>query len=95
MRAGEISARLILTVLGGYVLTAALVSASVIALPWIGLAASESVLLASMLGFVFYLVLILWGFHEHSLLRVALMICIPAIVSLVFVVAFAPHVGQG
>lgn len=65
------SIRVLLRVLGGvagaYALTAALVALLSAALPLTGLARSEAVVLAAMLGFVIYLLLLLWAFSVRSL----------------------------
>ena len=65
------AARVLLRVLGGvagaYALTAALVALLSAALPLTGLARSEAVVLAAMLGFVVYLLLLLWAFSVRSL----------------------------
>jgi hypothetical protein len=67
------AARVLLRVLGGvagaYALTAALVALLSVALPLTGLARSEAVVLAAMLGFVTYLLLLLWAFSVRSLRR--------------------------
>lgn len=58
--------RLLLSVVGGYFLSAGL--ATLLALPLAALVPrSEAVILMAMLAFVFYLVILLWGFAEmHS-----------------------------
>lgn len=55
--------------LGGYAFTAALVALLAGALPLVGMARSEAVVLAAMLGFVIYLLVLLWAFSVRSLLR--------------------------
>lgn len=55
-------------VLGGYAFSAAAVALGV-ALLMLGLARTEAVVLSSMLGFVFDLVVLLWAFSMHSLTR--------------------------
>lgn len=58
-------------VIGGYAFSAALVALGSVALPLAtGLARSEAVLLSSMLGFVVYLVVLIWAFAERRLGRV-------------------------
>ncbi len=54
---------------GGYAFTAALVSLLSAALTLAGQARSEAVVLAAMLGFVVYLLVLLWAFSMRSLLR--------------------------
>ena len=55
--------------LGGYWLSAQAVSLSAALFAGFGLAASEAVVLASLLGFVYYLAILLWGFAMPSLRR--------------------------
>ncbi len=58
-------------VLGGYAFSAALVALLALALPLaVGMPRSEAVLLASMLGFLIYLALLIWAFAERRLWRV-------------------------
>ena len=61
--------RTIGTVLGGYALTATCVPLLASAFALAGMARSEAVVLAAMLGFVFYLVVLLWAFSVRSLAR--------------------------
>lgn len=56
-------------VLGGYAFTAALVALLTIALAHAGLPRSEAVVSASMLGFLVYLVVLLWAFSVRGLVR--------------------------
>lgn len=61
--------RILGTVFGGYALTALTVAGMAGALARLGMARSEAVVLAAMLGFVAYLVLLLWGFSVRSVAR--------------------------
>lgn len=61
--------RLIAAVPGGYALTAAAVAVSGGLLSLAGMVRSEAVVLSAMLGFVLYLVLLLWAFSVRSLWR--------------------------
>lgn len=61
--------RMLVVLFGGYAASAGIVAAGSVLLPRIGTAKSESVVLASMLGFVIYLVLLLWDFAERRLSR--------------------------
>lgn len=61
--------RLIAALPGGYAFTAALVALLAAALPLLGLARSEAVVSAAMLGFVLYLLVLLWAFSVRSLAR--------------------------
>lgn len=55
--------------LGGYAFSAALVALLAVGLPLLGLPRSEAVVSAAMLGFVLYLLLLLWAFSVRSLVR--------------------------
>lgn len=59
--------RLIAALPGAYAFTAALVALLAAALPLLGLARSEAVVGAAMLGFVLYLLVLLWAFSVRSL----------------------------
>lgn len=63
----RIMLRLIAALPGGYAFTAALVALLAAALPLLGLARSEAVVSAAMLGFVLYLLVLLWAFSVRSL----------------------------
>ncbi|RFA27788.1 hypothetical protein CAI21_14350 [Alkalilimnicola ehrlichii] len=63
-----VTQRLLLVVVGGYLLSAAAVALGGLLLTGV-LAPSEAVALSAMLGFILYLVLLLWGFAERSLGR--------------------------
>ncbi|MGH8847398.1 MAG: iron uptake protein [Polaromonas sp.] len=56
-------------VLGGYVFSAALVALLAAGLPLAGLPRSEAAVSAAMLGFVLYLLVLLWAFSVRSLVR--------------------------
>lgn len=64
-----ISLRLLVVVGGGYAASSALVAGLARALPLIGFARSEAVVLASMLGFVIYLLVLILGLARRSLTR--------------------------
>ena len=64
--------RLVVLIFGGYAAASALVAGVARALPLAGLARSEAVALASMLGFVFYLALLAWGFSRQRVTHLAL-----------------------
>jgi len=66
-----IAARLTAAFGGGYVCTAALVGSGALLLTLLGgLPRSEAVTLSAMLGFVLYLLLLIWSFTEPKLWRV-------------------------
>ena len=67
-----IGMRLVVVIGGGYVASSALVAGLARALPLLGLARMDGVLLASMLGFVIYLTVLVLGFARRRLLRVAI-----------------------
>ena len=70
IRAGLLLAlRVLAIVAGGYFLSAALVALSAAGLAGLGMARSEAVILMTMLGFVLYLLVLIWGFAERSLTR--------------------------
>lgn len=73
--------RVLGAVLGGYAFSSGLVALTAVALPLVGLARSEAVLLAAMLGFVLYLLVLLWAFAERRLWRVWLVLIGGAILS--------------
>ncbi|MDP3841320.1 MAG: iron uptake protein [Oxalobacteraceae bacterium] len=61
--------RLLGAVFGGYALTALTVAAAGAVMARFGMARSEAVVLAAMLGFVAYLALLLWAFSVRSVAR--------------------------
>lgn len=61
--------RVTAALLGGYAFSAALVALLAAALALAGMARSEAVALAAMLGCVLYLLVLLWAFSVHSLAR--------------------------
>ena len=64
-----ISLRLLAVIGGGYIASSALVAGLARALPLFGFARSEAVVLASMLGFVIYLLVLILGLARRSLTR--------------------------
>jgi hypothetical protein len=62
-------ARIALAVFGGYAASAGFVATFSVALPLTGMVRSEAVVLSSMLGFIVYAALLLWGFAERRLWR--------------------------
>jgi hypothetical protein len=64
--------RVTLAVAGGYALTAALVALLTQGLVLAGLPRSEATVSAAMLGFVIYLVVLLWAFSVRSTSRLSL-----------------------
>ncbi|MEY4544228.1 MAG: hypothetical protein RL685_423 [Pseudomonadota bacterium] len=77
----SIVSRSVAAVLGGYAFSAACVALFAVGLPLSGMARSEAVLLASMLGFLLYLGAILWAFSERRLDRVWLVLAGGAVVA--------------
>lgn len=63
--------RVFLVVVGGYFVSSRLVAASSVTLSLLGLHRSEAAVLASMSGFVFYLGLLIWGFAQQGVMRLA------------------------
>lgn len=70
--AAAVAARVVLALGGGYFLSAALVTLTArgLATPDL-ISRSDAVVLASMFGFLLYLVLLLWAFAERRLSRLA------------------------
>jgi hypothetical protein len=67
----SVLSRVLGAVCGGYAFSAASVALLAVGLPRVGgMARSEAVLVASMLGFLIYLGVILWAFAEPRLARV-------------------------
>ena len=64
-----ISLRLLAVIGGGYLASSALVAGLARALSHLGLARTEGVVLASMLGFVIYLLILVLGFARQRLMR--------------------------
>ena len=70
LRAGLVLAfRLLSIVVGGYFLSAALTALGAAGLVSLGMDRSEAVVLMSMLGFIIYLLVLIWAFAERSLPR--------------------------
>ncbi|NKQ09653.1 hypothetical protein [Pseudomonas sp. SST3] len=70
-RQASLLLRVVAAVGGGYACTVALSSTAAQLLTLLGgMARSEAVILAAMLGFILYLVLLLWSFTEPRLWRV-------------------------
>jgi hypothetical protein len=61
-------------VLGSYGVSAALVALLAVGLTTLGMARSEAVVTASLVGFVLYLVVVLWAFSVRSLARLWLVL---------------------
>lgn len=61
--------RIIGAVLGGYAVSAAVVALLAVGLTRLSMARSEAVVSASLLGFVLYLLVLLWAFSVRSLWR--------------------------
>ena len=58
--------RVIGAVAGGYIVTAVAVTTAGAVLARLGMARSDAVVTAAMLGFIVYLLLLLWGFAVRS-----------------------------
>jgi len=70
-RRGSLALRVVAAIGGGYACTVALASASAQLLVLYGsIARSEAVILSAMLGFILYLVLLIWSFSEPRVWRV-------------------------
>ncbi|KIU44675.1 hypothetical protein QU42_34685 [Bradyrhizobium sp. UASWS1016] len=90
----QTSLRVITVVVGGYGATSVIVALLAVGLPLsTGLARSEAVVLASMLGFLIYLALLLWGFSVQKLSRLVLGLSGFAAVALALVALLHRHGG--
>lgn len=68
----QTSLRVVTAVLGGYAAASGVVALLAVGLPRLtGLARSEAVVLASMMGFLIYLALLIWVFSAQRLSRLA------------------------
>jgi hypothetical protein len=80
--AANTTARVVTAIFGGYVAASGLVALLAVGLPRLtALPRSEAVVLASMLGFVIYLALLLWAFAERKLPRLVLGLALVAAAS--------------
>jgi hypothetical protein len=88
--------RMILAVVGGYALASAIVEllsvGAVLALRW---PRSEAALLAAMLGFLIYLVVMLWAVSQRRVGRAAVWIFSGLLVMHGTLYFLAPHVSAG
>ena len=73
-RSVRVTQRVLLAVGGGYALRAVIVMLMGWLLAALGMARSEAVTLSMMLGFVLYLVVLIWAFAERRLLRLWLVL---------------------
>jgi hypothetical protein len=81
-KAIPIIVRLVAAIGGGYAVSAGLAALAARALPvTTAMPAREAVVLVSMLAFLVYLGLLIWGFAEPSLLRLCLILAAVGIVS--------------
>lgn len=88
--------RLLAAIGGGYAVAAGLAAlTAVILFVTGGLPRSEAVILASMLAFLIYLVLLIWAFAERSLTRLCLMLTIVGAVSWGTALGLVRLVGGG
>ena len=78
-KAIPIIVRLVAAIGGGYAVAAGLAALAARALP--AMTAREAVVLASMLAFLVYLGLLIWGFAEPNLVRLCLILAAVGIVS--------------
>lgn len=83
--ASERGLRIVGAVAGGYLLTVSTVIAAGAVLARLGMARSEAVALSSMLGFVFYLVLLVWAFSERSIARLMVVLATGAVMMAVVI----------
>ncbi|WP_219920142.1 hypothetical protein [Pseudomonas sp. Q2-TVG4-2] len=70
-RRSAVAVRVLAAVVGGYACTVALAGSGAQLLALLGgMARSDAVILAAMLGFLLYLVLLLWSFAERKLWKI-------------------------
>jgi hypothetical protein len=82
MKAIPLILRLAAAIGGGYGVSAGLAALAAVALPaTTAMPRSEAVVLASMLAFLVYLGLLIWGFAEPNLVRLCLILAVVGIVS--------------
>jgi len=82
MKAIPLILRLAAAIGGGYGVSAGMAALAAVALPaTTAMPRSEAVVLASMLAFLVYLGLLIWGFAEPSLVRLCLILAAVGIVS--------------
>lgn len=85
------TSRVAAAILGGFALTTALAALSAVALPLaFGMQRSEAALLSAMLGFIVYLVLLLWAFSAPSLTRVWTVMAVGAAAAFTLAKVLAP-----
>jgi hypothetical protein len=81
-KAIPIIVRLVAAIGGGYAVSAGLAALAAVALPaTTAMPRSEAVVLASMLAFLVYLGVLIWGFAEPRLLRLCVILVAVGIVS--------------
>lgn len=77
LQTGAIVVRLAAAIGGGYAVSAGMAALMAVTLPSLGLLPrSEAVVLASMLAFLIYLVLLLWAFAERRLMKLCLIMAV-------------------
>lgn len=84
--------RIVLAIVGGYAVASGLVALIAAGLPLAaGLARNEAVVLASMLGFLFYLALLICGFSIQRLPRLFLLFATLGAGSFALAALIGPH----
>jgi hypothetical protein len=82
MQGVSVAVRLAAAIGGGYAVAAGLAALAAVVLPAAAvLPRSEAVVLSSMLAFLVYLVLLIWGFAEQRLARLCVIFASAALVS--------------
>ena len=92
IRAWQIASRILAAVVGGYLLSAGLVTLAAMGLGQ-AMDQSEAVVLTSMLGFLLYLALVLWAFAEQRLWRIWTVMAGGSAVSLGLALWLAPKLA--
>lgn len=82
MQGVSVAVRLVAAIGGGYAVAAGLAALAAVVLPAAAvLPRSEAVVLSSMLAFLVYLALLIWGFAEQRLARLCVIFASAALVS--------------
>ena len=95
-RRGSLALRITAAIGGGYACTVALASAGAQLLVLHGgMARSEAVILTAMLGFILYLVLLMWSFSEPRVWKVWALLLTGILIGTALSHGLAPALGVG
>ena len=82
--------RVIAIIVGGYVFTGGVVALSGMLLQVLGVPLADAMLSTILLGFIFYIAVVMWGFADRTSLFRPLAIVVAAALSMVISSYFAP-----